>query len=157
MKYKMRIPKQVLIIPYRILDKNIEYCIFKRRDLKIWQWISGGAEDFDKDILETAKREFGEETGIKDIKIEKLELTTKIPVVNIVKDFIWGKDVFYSEEYTFSTNITDKIINLSEEHEEYKWIQYDEARKLLKYDSNKNALWELNEKLKRKTKMKENV
>lgn len=39
----MRLPKQVLIIPYRIINNKIQYCIFKRKDLKVWQWISGGA------------------------------------------------------------------------------------------------------------------
>lgn len=146
----MRIPKQVLIIPYRIIDNKIEYCVFKRNDLKTWQWVAGGAEDFDANILESAKRELYEETQIKDVKIERLELITKIPVVNIVKEFRWGKDIFYAEEYAFSANIKDKEIVLSEEHEEYKWLDYEEAKKLLRYDSNKNALWELDVKLKRK-------
>ena len=52
----MRLPKQVLIIPYKIINSKIEYCIFKRKDLELWQWISGGVEDFDKNIYETAKR-----------------------------------------------------------------------------------------------------
>ena len=146
----MRIPKQVLIIPYRVIDEKIEYCIFKRKDMKVWQWIAGGAEDFDKDILESAKRELWEETKINDILIQQLEITCKIPVVNIVKDFIWGENVFYSEEYAFSVNITNKKIQLSNEHDEYKWVCYNEAKSLLKYDSNKSALWELDTKLKRK-------
>ena len=147
----MRIPKQVLIIPYRNIDDKIEYCIFKRKDMNVWQWIAGGAEDFDKNILESAKREFWEETKIKDVLIQQLELTCKIPVVNIVKDFIWGEDVFYSEEYAFSVNITNKKIQLSNEHTEYKWVDYNEAKSLLRYDSNKSALWELDIKLKRKS------
>ena len=146
----MRIPKQVLIIPYRIIDNRIEYCIFKRNDLKLWQWIAGGAEDFDESIVETAKRELYEETQINDVEIEKLEMKAKIPVVNIVKDFIWGDDVFYSEEQAFSVNIYNKTIKLSSEHEEYRWVNYDEAKELLRYDSNKSALWELDVKLKRK-------
>lgn len=148
----MRIPKQVLIIPYRNIDDKIEYCIFKRKDMNVWQWIAGGAEDFDNNILESAKREFWEETEIKDVQIQQLELTCKIPVVNIVKDFIWGENVFYSEEYAFSVNITNKKIQLSNEHTEYKWVDYSEAKNLLKYDSNKSALWELDIKLKRKNK-----
>ena len=146
----MRIPKQVLIIPYRINEGKIEYCLFKRSDLKIWQWVSGGAEDFDEDLIASAKRELSEETGINDVLIEKLELTAKIPVVNVTKGFVWGEDIFYSEEYAFSVNLKDKEIKLSKEHDEYKWLSYDEAKKLLKYDSNKSALWELNEKLNRK-------
>ena len=84
-----------------------------------------------------------------DVEIKKLELETKIPVVNIVKDFIWEKDIFYAEEYAFSADINNKQIKLSDEHEEYKWLSCEEAKKLLKYDSNKSALWELDVKLKR--------
>ena len=145
----MRIPKQVLIIPYRNIGDKIEYCIFKRKDMNVWQWIAGGAEDFDANILESAKRELEEETKIKDVQIQQLELTCKIPVVNIVKDFIWGENVFYSEEYAFYVDITNKKIQLSNEHTEYKWVDYNEAKSLLKYDSNKSALWELDTKLKR--------
>lgn len=146
----MRLPKQVLIIPYRMKDGNIEYCIFKRRDLKIWQFIAGGAEDYDEDIIASAKRELFEETTIKDIELEQLEITTKIPVVNVVKDFMWGENVFYLEEFAFAVSIDGKEIVLSHEHEEYKWVDYNEARAELRYDSNKSALWELNEKLKRR-------
>ena len=39
---------------------------------------------------------------------------------------------------------------LSSEHKEVIWVKYDEAKDNLKFDSNKTALWELNEKLKRR-------
>ncbi len=146
----MRLPKQVLVIPYKIVEGKPKYCIFKRSDMDAWQWIAGGAEDFDKDIVDSAKRELFEETQIKDVELEELEMRCKIPVTNVVKDFIWGEDVFYSEEFAFAADISDKEIVLSEEHKEYKWMEYDEVRKLLKYDSNKSALWELNVKLNRR-------
>ena len=143
----MRLPKQVLIIPYRVRNGNIEYCILKRSDLKIWQLVAGGAEDFDENIIASAKRELYEETGINDVELEQLEMTAKIPVVNVVKDFMWGEDVFYSEEFAFAANIDNKEIVLSREHEEYKWVDYSSAKAELRYDSNKSALWEINEKL----------
>lgn len=146
----MRLPKQVLVIPYRIINDKVEYCIFRRKDMQVWQWVAGGVEDFDKDIISAARRELFEETGICDeVKIIELEEFTKIPVVNVVKGFKWGEDIFYSDEYSFAVNIYDKKIKISEEHSEYKWTSYDEARNLLKYDSNKSALWELNEKIRR--------
>ena len=146
----MRLPKQVLIIPYRMTNQKIEYCILKRKNMQIWQWVAGGVEDFDKDIMCAAKREMNEEIGIsEDIDIVELECFTKIPVVNIVKEFKWGENVYYADEYSFAANISVKQIKISEEHSEYKWVSYDEARNLLKYDSNKSALWELNEKIRR--------
>ena len=99
----MRLPKQVLIIPYRIKDKNVQFCIFKRKDLEFWQWISGGVEDFDENLYAAAKREIFEETGVdSNIELTQLECITKIPVVNIVKEFRWGNDIFYADEYSFS-------------------------------------------------------
>lgn len=146
----MRLPKQVLIIPYRIVRDKIQYCIFKRRDLTVWQWVAGGVEDFDKNLLDAAKRELWEETQLKDVTIEELELITPIPVVNIVKEFQWGQDVFYAKEYAFAANTTNQSIQLSEEHDEYQWVNFEKAKEMLKYDSNKSALWELDVKLKRK-------
>lgn len=146
----MRLPKQVLIIPYRIKNENVQFCIFKRKDLEFWQWISGGVEDFDENIYAAAKREIFEETGVgSNLELTQLECITKIPVVNIVKEFRWGNDIFYADEYSFSVKFDNIDIALSDEHSLYSWMSFEEAKKLLKYDSNKSALWELNEKIKR--------
>lgn len=142
----MRLPKQVLIIPYRIKDKNVQFCIFKRKDLEFWQWISGGVEDFDENLYAAAKREIFEETGVdSNLELTQLECITKIPVV---KEFRWGNDIFYADEYSFSVKFDNIDIVLSDEHSLYSWMSFEEAKKLLKYDSNKSALWELNEKIK---------
>lgn len=146
----MRLPKQVLVIPFRISDSNVEYCILKRKKMQIWQWVAGGVESSDVDILSAAKRELMEEVGIEgDINVCLLEGYTKIPVVNVTRGFMWGENVFYSEEFSFAVNIINRKIVLSDEHDECKWVTYEEARQLLKYDSNKSALWELNEKINR--------
>jgi len=44
----MRSPYQVLVFPYCLKDTGeITYCIFKRRDLNVWQGIAGGGEDYE--------------------------------------------------------------------------------------------------------------
>ena len=40
------------------------------------------------------------------------------------------------------------ILELSQEHTEYEWVDYNTALKKLSYDSNKTALWELDSKIK---------
>lgn len=55
---------QVLVIPYCIMDGQARFCVFRRNDLDIWQFIAGGGEDEDASILESAKREAFEEAGI---------------------------------------------------------------------------------------------
>lgn len=145
----MRLPKQVLVIPFKIEDNEIKYCVFRRKDLGLWQFVAGGQEDYDKSTVDAARREFLEETGINAKNIYELEGYTKIPVVNVVKDFLWGDDVYFSEEFAFAVKIDKEEIKLSNEHQEYKWHSYEDVKKLLKYDSNKSALWELDTKIKR--------
>ena len=59
-----RVRYQVLVIPYCIMDGQARFCVFRRNDLDIWQFIAGGGEDEDASILESAKREAFEEAGI---------------------------------------------------------------------------------------------
>lgn len=40
-----RAPYNVLVLPYHIYENNVEYCIFKRSDMNIWQFIVGGEDD----------------------------------------------------------------------------------------------------------------
>ena len=44
--------------------------------------------------------------------------------------------------------IGNNQIKLSNERETMQWCNYEEAMSKLEYDSNKTALWELNERLK---------
>lgn len=55
---------QVLVIPYCIQDGNVQFCLFRRSDMGIWQFIAGGGEEDDISIIESAKREAFEEAGI---------------------------------------------------------------------------------------------
>ena len=146
----MRAPFQVLVIPYKIINNEILYGIFLRSDMKVWQTISGGGED-DESPIEAAKREANEEAGIDyNANYIKLDCTCTIPVEFITGNFTWGKDVYVLNEYTFGVDVTDKNIVLSDEHDYVKWLTYDEAKKVLEWDSNKSALWELNKRLLRK-------
>ena len=49
---------RVLVIPYFIKGDKIQFCLFRRRDMDIWQFIAGGGEDEDSSVIESAKREF---------------------------------------------------------------------------------------------------
>lgn len=145
-----RAPFQVLIFPFHCYKNNkIEYVIFRRTDMagKIWQGIAGGG-DKGETPLKAAKRETWEETGIsKDCRFIVLDSVATLPVENVVGEFLWGKEVYVIPEYCFGVEVKNKQINLSKEHVEYKWVDYEEAIKILKWDSNKNALWELNQRL----------
>ena len=145
----MRAPLQVLVILYKKEKDEILYGIGLRSTRNIWQFVAGGGEDKETPI-EAAVRELREETGI-NIKKEDLivlDSKTTIPVVNVTGTYTWGKDVFVIPEYAFAVDATNFQIKLSNEHTEFKWLEYNKAMDILTYDSNKTALWELNEKLK---------
>ena len=60
---------------------------------------------------------------------------------------MWGKECFVIPEYAFAVRVADTFLQLSHEHTEYKWLTYSEAQTVLRYDSNKTALWELNRRI----------
>lgn len=147
----MRLPYQTLTILYKECENQILYAIFYRSSHPIWQFISGGGNE-DEMPLDTVIREINEETSIiiNREDIEQLDSKSTIPVVNITGKFTWGKDIYVVPEYTFAVKIKDCDIKISSEHKEYRWVEYNEAMEKLRYDSNKTALWELNERLRRK-------
>lgn len=143
----MRKPKQVLIFLYRKNQRNqYEYCIFNRKRFSVWQAISGRVED-DETLVETVKREIFEETGLKVDNVFELSSVSSIPVVNVTGEFTWGRDVYVVTEHSFGVFVECCDIKLSSEHVKYEWLTYDEAYERLNFDSNKTALWELNQRL----------
>ena len=145
----MRKPMQVLVLPYKYSDGNILYAIFKRSDLNVWQGIAGGVEG-DETPLEACKREAHEEAMIPyDSQYIILDSHSTIPTNFIYGNFYWGEDIFNVIEYCFGVCVNNFDIVISSEHTEIKWVSYEVAFELFKWDSNRNALWELNERLKR--------
>ncbi|MED1480126.1 NUDIX pyrophosphatase [Bacillus altitudinis] len=143
----MRAPYQVLIFPYIETENSIQYAIFHRSDYGYWQGIAGGGEDSETPI-EAAKREAFEEAGIiRECPYIKLDSVSSLPVEDVVGEFLWGKDVYVIKEFSFGVKVSTKNIKLSKEHVDYKWVCFEEAVTLLKWDSNKTALWELNKRL----------
>jgi dATP pyrophosphohydrolase len=144
----MRAPFQILVLPYRRrADGEREYCVFKRRDFAFWQFIAGGGED-DETPAEAARRELCEEAGFDNSsELLALDSMTTIPKCWFEEARNWPKSLYVVPERCFAVDFGDKPVLLSEEHTEYAWLDYEQARKRLKWDSNRNALWELRERL----------
>ena len=140
----MREPYQILAIPYRIVDGTPLFCIFRRADGSYWQFIAGGEENGETPI-EAAKRETIEEIGVKPNNIKQLTCIAYVPAEVIAESRRqhWDKNTYVIPEYSFAFECDLEPL-LSNEHTEYKWLTYDEARKLLKWDSNKVAMNEIN-------------
>ncbi len=136
---------QVLVIPYIIKEDEVKYGMFLRRDMNVWQFIAGGGED-DETPLEAARREANEEAAIPyDSCYYALDTCCSIPVDFFRKEDRerWGNNCFVIPEHCFAVKMESEDIKLSHEHLEFKWMTYEEARTLLRFDSNRTALGEL--------------
>jgi dATP pyrophosphohydrolase len=121
---------------YHLLDKSptlktqprFHFLILKKKGMwEGWQFVQGTKEE-DEDWEDTARREVKEETGLDCEKIIKID----------IKDDYWFK---WENEliHKFLTYFLVKVdrnaeIKLSEEHSDYKWVDFETAYKELKFD-----------------------
>ena len=142
-----RAPFQVLVFLFRQTEGGqFEFALFKRSDASYWQGVAGGGED-EETPLQAAQRETYEEAGISPSHhYFELNSLNTVPVAEVC-GFLWGQEVLVIPEYCFGVEINDEHIILSAEHSDIRWTDYETARRLLKWDSNKNAIWELNFRL----------
>lgn len=140
-----RAPYQVLVIPYLVSLNEPLFAVLKREPGTggYWQFVAGGGEGSETPI-EAARREAWEEAGVPPTQpMIELSTVTSIPVVNF-GGFLWGPDVVTIPEYCFGVECDDDHLVLSSEHTAHRWVTYAEASRLVRWDSNRTALWELN-------------
>ena len=143
-----RAPFQVLVYLYRKNEaEEIEYAMFERADMDIWQGISGGGED-DETPLEAAIRETTEESGLllSDGWMQ-LQTVGYVPKNIFFHSEHWPEDLYVIPIHCFGVPVTDDEIMLSHEHTQMEWLSFKEAQKRLKFDSDRTALWELDQRL----------
>ena len=143
----MRAPFQILAIPYRLTDDMSLYAVLHRADHDQWQFIAGGGED-NETPAQAAIREIFEESGISADELFPLTSMcyVRADCFSVKARANWANDTYVIPEYSFAFEC-NKDITLSSEHKKVIWLTYDEAMKKLEWDSNKTALYELNERL----------
>jgi len=139
---------QALVFPFRKCNGDstgYEYAIFQRIRSGLWQAISGGGKA-NESFVEAARREAWEETGIpQSANFFSLETINSVPIHYFSEPTPEGRYVI--EEHCFAVDCEGIDITLSPEHSEYRWVDFKTAQELLKWDSNKTALWELDQRL----------
>lgn len=96
------------------------------------QWdIAGGAVDKGESHEQAACRETLEETGIV-ITPESIELGYAKAAMTERGNVCW---LFYAAELHSEQSVT-----LSQEHDDYKWVTFDEALRLITYDRQQDAI-----------------
>ena len=143
-----RAPFVVLVYPYhKAEDDEFEYALLKRSDEGWWQGIAGGGEDRETPF-EAAKRETYEEAGLSpDSSFIQLDTIVSVRVTEFGDSHLWGEDIYVIPMYCFGVLVTDTPIVLSPEHTDYRWLKYEAAYRLMKWDGNRTALWELDKRL----------
>ena len=139
----MRAPFQILALPYRKRGETREFCVFHRAEPDEWQFASGGGEDGETPE-QAALREIWEETGFRTEHLTRLSSVSSVPA-NVFREDArahWPKDTYVVPEYHFAYECEQEIV-LSHEHRECVWLNYQDAQRRLKWDSNKTALYEL--------------
>ena len=145
-----RAPLNVLVFPFRrTAERAIEYAVFLRADGggETWQGVSGGAE-IGEDVVQAARRELFEETGLSPTQaLIRLDSMATVPASLFRDGKDWGPNVYVVTEIAFGVDVTSESeIRLSHEHSEFRWLTFGAASRLLRWDSNRTALWELNER-----------
>ncbi len=145
----MRLPYKTLTIPYKKTSDGFKFLILRRADLDFWQWVSGGGESEDKDLISTVIRELKEEIGTSVASEDVMRLESRCALFEDEPMKYNDENITVLPEYTFAVNIKESEVKISEEHSEYRWVTKETAKNLLKYDSNKTALLELDKILRK--------
>jgi dATP pyrophosphohydrolase len=148
-----RAPYEVSAACYRKMpDGYYAYAVFKRGDENYWQLIAGGGEDGEAPE-EAVKREAFEEGGLSpSLKFFKLDTVSSIPASSFPEgQKHWPADLYVVPGYYYAVDVGHEEIRLSHEHTECQWVTYQEAKKMLQWQSDITALWELDQRLQRKT------
>ena len=123
-------------------DKNgLQYLILKRAPEKIyggiWQCVTGKIKT-DEASWETAIRELKEETGLDPLQIF---------IADYVSKFYEAHEDRINLVPVFGIEVSDTKIQLSNEHTEYKWVDFDNALNKLVWNEQKEGLFSINNML----------
>ncbi len=132
---------KVNCILFRSNNGKYEFLMLKRVGSGSWQPITGSVESTDLSIKDAAYREVLEETGIRKDCI--------IRIIENVYAFTWFDDGKPITEQVFGFEVVPDTkvrldVNVCKEHDDYKWVDFEEVLNLLEWNTQKAAFRKLN-------------
>jgi len=127
-----------------VINSQNKILLLFQRKAEYWEFPKGHMEG-QEDELVTMDREVKEETGIKNYELIKGFRHEINYVFERDEDTVYKKVIFYLIR-------TDDPIQICIEHEQYKWVGYEEALGLVKYEEQREVLRSVHEFLKNFTK-----
>ena len=119
---------------YRQTDKGLKFLILKRNEKKLyehlWQGVAGKIEK-DEEAWQTAIRELKEETGLDPVKMF---------VADHVSQFYEKHGDRVNLVPVFGIEVDSKNVILSDEHIDYKWVDFKEAFDTLVWNGQKKGI-----------------
>ena len=119
---------------YQQTDKGLKFLILKRNEKKLyehlWQGVAGKIEK-DEEAWQTAIRELKEETGLDPVKMF---------VADHVSQFYEKHGDRVNLVPVFGIEVDSKNVILSDEHIEYKWVDFKEAFDTLVWNGQKKGI-----------------
>ena len=119
---------------YQQTDKGLKFLILKRNEKKLyehlWQGVAGKIEK-DEEAWQTAIRELKEETGLDPLKMF---------VADHVSQFYEKHGDRVNLVPVFGIEVDSKNVILSDEHIEYKWVDFKEAFDTLVWNGQKKGI-----------------
>ena len=135
----MREQKSAGIVLFRNASNKNEFLLLNYPQGH-WDFVKGKVEEGETPH-ETASRETKEETGISDIEfIGGFEESVEY-------DFRFKKENIHKKVIFFLAKTNEKNIKLSHEHNDFVWLEYDDALKKTTFRNAKNVLSKANELL----------
>lgn len=142
--------QQVECILFRRVE-SVEFLLLKRIPAKggFWQPPCGGVEA-QESLLEAAYREVAEETGIQRDRV--VAVLPDVHTFTMSSHYLTGELMPPITEHVFGFEVDKEVQvslgqNVTVEHEKFRWVSFEEALRLLKWENNKDAFRALNELL----------
>ena len=124
---------------YKKSSDKIKYLILKRAKTKmyehLWQGVAGKIEK-NETAWQAAIRELKEETGL---------IPFNIFIADHISKFYEAHGDCINLVPVFGIEVKPNIINLSKEHSDYKWVNYNKALSYLSWNGQKEGISIVNE------------
>ena len=130
--------KAVFILPYTKIGKKIEYLLLKRKlHWKGWEFCKGKIE-IGESKEQTARRELKEETGLKILTIKRFPYSGKYNYKKPLSD----RPNFKGQTFSlYSAEVKKGKVTLDpKEHKGYKWVDFAQGTKMLKWPNQRKSL-----------------
>jgi 8-oxo-dGTP pyrophosphatase MutT (NUDIX family) len=137
----MRQPFQVLVYPVRTAGSRWEVLLLRRSASRggFWQGVTGGVEEGEA-LVQAARRELYEETGLVPFALEQIDYSYSFPVEEEWRD-LYAAGVEEVVEYVFLALVDEQQEpTITWEHDNWQWCSFRQALGILTWPGNIEAL-----------------